>query len=604
MSKLLFDELTSLKENYHTTSIDLAEGLSFNQARTLKMIEFYSNSKYLGGDKDELGRDKPYLNIINANVDVSVVATDLDTKDIQIQGSDRDSYAKAYILSKAGKNWMRDVNYAKHLNERGETRARYGGVLIKKTEVDGKLDIQVVPWKNLITNPTDILKNTIVEQHFLSPAELSDKSEVWKKTEEAIKIAVKTKEPYLVHEIHGRFPVAVYKECKGEKLEETDKYTYKNYHFVVSGEKGKQLIHWSEEEKDLPYKYLPWKAIPGRALGKGVVEEGEQAQIWTNDAVIAEKNVMELAGKVIVQTASKKYAGRNIFTEMDNGTTLEHEENKPFSRVELTPSSLPVWRDLISRWQSQFDRSTAVTDALRGETPPSGQAFRLQALVTQQSASQFDYRREEAGIFEKEVWTDWIIPHLIKKLSKPQTLVSEFSNDELQKIDETFLNSLIFEQLNKAVSSGQIVDPAQIEQEKQSIREKLMITGSHRFLELPEDFFKGIKVLVDVITTGEQKNKTAMLESLATIFGQVQSTFNPQTGKFAALEDPVLAEIFYSMVEAAGTDISPVALEAKSRMSNPTTPQAIPAQSLEQPSTLVDPATVATEAQQTEQVVA
>lgn len=578
MAQLLFKELNQLIGDYADESIMIAPGLSFNQYETLKMIEFYSNSEYLNGDKDELGRDKPFFNIVNANVDVSVVATDLDTKDIQIQGTDKDSFIKAFLLSKAAKAWMRETNYAKHLNERNETRARYGGVVIKKTESAGKLKIDVVPWKNLITDPVDLVGGIIVEKHYMSPSELSKKQGVWDNVKDAMKLATTkrattkgaeseaTDKRVPIYEIHGEFPVAVYKECMGEAAEQDDYYNYERYIFIVAGDSERpQVVLWSDIEKENPYKYLPWKIVHGRALGKGVVEEGEQAQIWANDSIISEKNVMELAGKVMVQTSSKRYAGRNIFTEVDNGTIFEVEDGRPLQRVEVTPNSLPVYQNLIQRWQSQYDRSAAITDALRGETPPSGQAFRLAALVTQQSSSQFDYRREEAGIFEKEVWTDWIIPHLIKKLSKKQTLALEFDNNELFKIDDAFINHLVAKEIVKQNRRGFYVPPEEIETTKENIRQQLITTGQHRFIEVPDGFFKDVTLKVDVITTGEQKNKSAMLESMSTIFQQVSSSYNPQTGQFMILEDPVLAEIFYQMVEAAGTPISPVTIATRNQ---------------------------------------
>ena len=592
--KTIFSEVLEIKKSYEQDTIELIEGLEFSQFQTLKMIEYYSNSQYLMGMKDELGREKPFHNILNANVDVSVVATDLDTKDIQGIAGTSENYEQAFLLGHEVKNWMREQDFAGTLNEMGQTRPRYGGLLVKKCEDNGDLKIEVVRWKNAITDQVDIAKGAKIEKHWMSAVDLAKMRGKW--NDEAIEEAIaltqkKTKDSprgnVLVYEVEGEFP-----KCFMDESESETEFTLQ-CHYVIA-EKSKQISLYKEELKESRYKYLPWEEVPGRGLGRGVIEKGEQAQVWVNDSVMAERNAMELAGKSIVQTASKKYAGRNILTEMDNGTVLEHEDGKPFTRVELTPNALPVWQNLVQRWQSQFDRGTSVTDALRGETPPSGQAFRLQAMVTNQSASQFDYRREEMGIFVREIFMDWILPHLIKKLKKGHTLVSEFSKDELDKIDQAYINSLIKKELEKVIKAGGFVDPAEIEQARVSAQDKLAQTGSHRYLDIPDDFFKDIKVKVDIVTTGEQQNKQATLESLSNIFSTVAS--NP-----AILQDPVLSDIFYSMVEIAGAGISPVTLSAKARQQPQMTapqPGGMPPQPGQpQPSGIPDPNAVGTEAQ-------
>ena len=80
----IFVELNRQTENYNNGYITLIDGLTFSQWNTLKKIEYYSNSKYLTGDKDELGRDKPFYNIVNYRTNVAVRATDIDVKDIKI----------------------------------------------------------------------------------------------------------------------------------------------------------------------------------------------------------------------------------------------------------------------------------------------------------------------------------------------------------------------------------------------------------------------------------------------------------------------------------------------------------------------------------------
>lgn len=581
--KDIYSEVVELEGNYKSGSIDIVDGLKFNQYNLIKTIEFYTNSEYLNGGQDELGREKPFHNIVNANVDIAVVATDLDTKDIQLSSKDKGmrGFVKSFLLTKEVELWMKEENYAKTLNVMGEARARYGGVLVKRVMDGDKLKLEVVQWKNVTCDAADILNSPIIETHYFTISQLLEKRDVWENIDEAIKLLKKGERKLRMCEVHGMFPKS-YIEGDSEKYE-------RQVHIIAyNGTKWSALF--SDYEKESPYKYLPWKAVSGRALGRGVVEEGIEAQVWTNDSVMAERDIMALAGKLVLQTASSKYKGKNILNEIVTGTILETEPDRPISQVDLSPRTIPVFEGLVERWQRQFDRSTAVTDALRGETPPSGQAFRLAALVTQQSASSFDYRREEMGIFQKEIFYDWILPYLSKRLKKKHTLDGEFDVEQLQFIDHAYVMHLTMKELEKANKDGRGIDPMQLQSEVQNALEKLTKTKAHRFLGVPDDYLDG-KYQVDITTTGEQMNKTAAMESMKGIFEMIMSTYNPQTGQFAAMQDPVLREILGRLTEVQGLGLSPVDLFSKPQMplqmqprgGQPTAPS---------DSTLPDPASV------------
>ncbi len=75
-----------------------------------------------------------------------------------------------------------------------------------------------------------------------------------------------------------------------------------------------------------------------------------------------------------------------------------------------------------------------------------------------------------------------------------------------------------------------------------------------------------------VITTGEQRNKGAVLTSLSELLKTVIASFNPQNGTFGVLEDPTLRRIFDDIVEISGSGISPISLGAASATKQ--TPQA------------------------------
>ncbi|MCR4285448.1 MAG: hypothetical protein NUW00_00980, partial [Candidatus Kaiserbacteria bacterium] len=459
--------------------------------------------------------------------------------------------------------------------EMGETRARYGGVIVKKTQEKGEeMKIEVVDWKNLITDQVDIKKGVIIERHYLTPAELQAKDGVWSNVDEALSLYSKkgytrADERIEVWEVHGEFPES-YLSDEAE-TEDNEDYGNQVHYFCVKGAKQVHL-YWAEEAEK-PYKYLPWKRVSGRALGRGVVEEGNESQVWTNDAVMKEQSYMEWASKIFLKTNSKKI-GNNASTDHENGDIFVLEDNKDVSVLNLTTGIQPKFQEMLDKWWSQYERVTSSYDAVRGETPPSGQPYRLQALVSQSGSSHFDYRREEWGIFLKELFYDWVFPYIQKKLTKQHILASDFSPEELKKIDESFANHEANKHVMDRILSGEVVTIEEYEMVKQQYLGFLsQKNGKRRFLDVPDNYYKDMKSKLSINITGEQKNKQAIMESLTNILQQMIPMV--QMG-IATPEDVKL--ILNRITEVSGVGLSPMSLskggqQAQQGMMQGPTPQ-------------------------------
>lgn len=553
MDKKLFKEINQIIEDYKSSYVEIIDGLSYNQFETLKKIEFYWNSRYLNGQKDELGKTKPFYNISKLATNVATRATDLDIKDVRITSDNPDDRVRSMILNHELKNWFKEANFSYTLNTFGKTRAKYGGALVKKTTTDGKLNIEVVDWKNVVTGQTSVENETIIEVHYMSPSELSKKRGIWENVDEAIEFAKKRNnkndtndDKITVYEVHGEFPQSL-----NPDIEDGDENTYERMVYFIAGEnETEQVVLWYEQEKESPYCFLAWDNVPGRALGIGVVEDGFEAQMWTNDAVMAEKNVMDLAGKVFIKTNSEQI-GNNALTDLENGAVIKLEDGADANVMNLTPNSLPQFQNTIERWKAQYERATNTFDAVTGETLPSNTALGSVAIQSAQASSFFDYRREEAGIFWKNVLMDWVIPHLIKKINKKHILASDFSADEIKLIDTAFSINEANTRLKEAVLSGKIVTQEEYDQAIEAFRTFIAEDGKRRYLDVPEDYFKGYEKKVSIDITGESRNKQAQLQSLSTILSQVAS--NP-----GILQDPNLNKIFNEILELSGINFIPV----------------------------------------------
>ena len=546
----IFDISKKLTENFDS-KIELTEGLHFSLKDTNKRIEYITNSKYLSGDLDEFGREKPYYNIANYRLNVGIRATDFDTKDVTIVSETRD-YVRSLLISKKVHNWMKESNFAKKLNRMGEKRPKYGWLLVKKVMVDGEVDVQIVDHRRAVIDQTDPMRSPIKELHTLTRAELAGKKDIWN-TENINTLLAMDLDEYDISEVTGNMPDSV----KDNGTEDT----YSDYKFFIS-EKGElELFSESIKSVDDVYKYVVWADQDGRT-GRGLIEDMFEAQTGTNETKLLERDAFLMGAKTIYVTNDDTLEN-NVLTDLDNGAILHLEEGKEFTQVNTMTNALPAFDRLADAWDMQAEKVTSTFDAVTGETMPSSTPFRSVAIQNQEASSLFIYRREEMGIFLTELFNDWIIPHITKDINTAWLLSAEFSPEELQKIDQRFGLYKANDIIKKKLLNFELDTDFNAEQYQESIDSFITLaqeTENTRFLEVPKGYFKDFKFKVSVVTTNESKNKAAQLESLSKILADVSNTFNPQTGTFAMLENPALASIFAKIVEKTGADISPVTL--------------------------------------------
>lgn len=555
IAKLIKNKIDAWERSYVT----IVDGLDFNAWDTIRRIEFLSNSKYLSGQKDKRGKLKPFYNILNYRVNIATRATDIDTKDIQIVADEPQFMGTSFILQKEVYNWMKTENFSYTLNQMGYIRAKYGGVLVKKCiyQEEGEeeeLEIETVDWRNVIVdpiNPTDL----VIEKHFMTAEQLSKKRGVWKNVESAMEMANKSKDGRLeVYEAHGMFPKSYASEINNEyEYTEGDNLEYAQQCFFMTfkGRSKESMMLYHSFEDEVIYKYLEWEKVFGR-LGRGIMEDGFEAQIWTNDAVIKEKEAMELGSKVVFTTTDPNIQN-NILSETDNGQIIKRVQGSEFSIANTITNALPEFSRLIQSWDTQIERTSSTFAAISGETMPSNTPYRTTAILNQEATSMFDYRREEMGIFLVEIFTDWTIPYLLKKFNKKHILAAEFTPEELKGIDSSYANFRANEEVMKVILSGKPVYAEDYEKLVQGYKDMLMKSKQIRFLDVPKGFYKGWQPKVTIITTGEQKNKAVILESLNNVLMTVAKA--PQV-----LTDPTLSQVFAKILEVSGSGISPLSL--------------------------------------------
>jgi hypothetical protein len=550
----LLDDLT---EKY-AEPIQRVEGLIRNPKDIIKTIEYYTNNQYLSGNKDAIGREKPFYNVCNFRVTTAKTATDLDVKDIRFEADSLKYSVQAMIINHELYKYLKEINFSQTLNDMGVTRPRYGGVLVKQYDDGDGLEIEVVDWVNVDFDPNDIEGGTIIETHYLKPTELLKRADVWTGYDEVTevikehaKITKNKPQDIEIKEITGEFSKS-YDPKEIDNDENESKFQKMCFYVAVVGTR-KFLLYKEDlkEDKD-KYKYLAWETV-GDGLGRGVVEEGFESQVWVNDAMISIKNTMDLSGKALLSTDSQKVSG-NAITGVDTGHIFQLEPGRSITSLNLAPSALPEYHNVIELWNQQYDRVASTFNANTGEAPTAGTPYSQTALLNQVANTPFEYQREVWGIWLTEILNDWILPELKKRITKDHYLVSEFDDEELETIDNAVAEFHARETVIEAIRQGRVPTL----EEYQATKDFVLLNkpqGTKRELKIPAGFLK-VEGHISANITGELKNKAVMLQSLDSILRTIISTFDPNTGTYQALENPTLSKIFGTIVEMSGVPIS------------------------------------------------
>ena len=557
-------EVIRKQENdYINGTITLGKYVEHSMYETIETILAYLNSKHTSGLYDSQNREKPFFNICTAIRNIWYRATDLDRKNLRIKATKAtyQEWLKAFWATAELKEWMRRERFGVFLNDWGRTLADYGTAVVKFVEQKGKLVPTVVPWNRLIVDAVEFGPNPKIEVLYLTASqlrqnELYDQDMVEKliETRSARETAGKQKQDnkadYIkLYEIHGELPLS-YLTGK-EKDEKEYRQQMHVVSFVAAKEKGKfnDFSLYKGKEKN-PHMITYLIKEDGRTLGIGAVESAFESQWMTNHTAREIKNHLDIASKLVFQTSDGTFVGRNVLTSVEQGDIMVHKPNEPLTQINNGSHDITSLQNFSQQWQMLAKEITSTPEAIRGDTMPSGTAWRQVEALQTESHSLFEIMRESKGLHVEDMLREYVIPYLKKEIKKKHSIVAELDKESADMIDEQYINAMVKEQLDAIEARGEFVDPVQVQAEMESARQKLRKLGGLREQKMTEDLYQDYEWEVEFDITDESTDKDAILTTLNTVFTAIAS--NP-----LILQDPNAKMLFNRILEEVGA-VSPV----------------------------------------------
>ncbi len=562
MENTIYSYTITQENAYQTNRVAVAENYDWNMKDHINKSVLYKNSKFSEGANDG---NRPFKNITRPILNLQYRAEGFDVKDIILFINDAYQYFKSFLVKKFHEKWARENDIDTFIDEMVESYVDFGGALVKDIN---EIRPEVVPLQRIaFCDQTDILSGPIAEKHNFAPDQLREMvKNKWDKDEieNAIilssevkknKDGTETRTPgkYIeVYEIHGIFPT-YYLDGKDVPIREDEVEFVRQLHIVCfyKDKKGDKqgITLYKGKEKELPYKFLARDAIYNRALGMGGAEELFEPQVWTNLDQIRMERMLQGASKVILQTTDNSFKGKNKLNNLDTNEVLVTETNTRIEPINTQPYSVNIFNDAVDRWEAHARQMGAANESIMGESPASGTPFKLQELITAESHSLHEYRKGKLATFLGEIYRDWIIPHIVKEITKGQKFLATLDLDEMQTIAEQLVNCATNNMVKERILNGQLIYPEEIELFKSQVKDQFMKKGNKQFIEILKGELKDAPMEIEVNIAGKQKNLSAITDKLVNVFRQIVAT--PQV-----LDDPRMGKLFNTILENSG--LSPI----------------------------------------------
>jgi len=583
-------EIVRQAEDRYTNGSPTKSGkyVDFDMHEVIETSYAYLNSKHISGLKDAQGREKPFFNIVTAAVNIWYRATDIDRKNIRVKANKNSQIIPSFIATVHLQDWMKRQHFGAFLNKWGRALAQYGSSVVKFVKVDGELVPSVIPWNRIICDTVDFKHNPVIEKLQLTPSQLRQNKSYDQEYVEQLIEAVATREnldkekmeDYVnfitVYEIHGELELAQLTD------KEKDEDKYRQQMHVVSFVENKNdsnfddfTLYKGKEEKS-PYLLTHLIEEENRTLSIGAVEYLFDAQWMRNHTIKQTKDHLDTASKLIYQTSDGSFVGNNVLDAVENGDILIHAPNQPLTQFNNSSHDITQIANFGKEFEIMGKELTSTPDAQRGNTMPSGTAYRQVAILEQTSGSLFELMTENKGLSVEEMMRVWIIPFLKTKMNTGDEIAATLEANDIKQIDAQYVPQEAVRRSNDSfkadVLSRTAPQPLDLQGQEQTVQGELAQQGNQRFFKPSElvdmtwnDVLEDLEWEIDVEVTNENTDKEAMFTTLTTMLQTIAQ--NP-----AVLSDPNAKTLFNRILEETGR-FSPLELAQPAQQPQTEAPQ-------------------------------
>lgn len=540
------------------SSVEMPGGWKFNHISTLKTIDLFYMSKYATGDYDDQGFYKLFYNIGKPTCDVASKFIDIDVQNWRFIPrptlSEGSNELAVYHFAKDFAVYADEEKLGQVINQFGDDLPKYGSIFAK----DVRGSVKRVAPHNIKFDPS---ARNLRDSGFVAEAYLLREDEIlskkWNKLSnfELVRARGKT-DLYLVYEYYENYG----KKWKRQIV--TDVFAWKDLNggIIRSLEsninyQGEELppVVLHEDEVKLPYYDHKWEHVDGRLLGYGNMEYLIPNQIALNEAENLERKGLYYSSLVLLQTRDTAVGGKNVLTSSNNGDILTVDSE--ISKVPMEERNLAAYNATRSRWDENTMKKTFATDVAQGNNLPSRTPLGVANLQAGMVTSFFDKKRENYGMFWKELTQEIIIPSFKNKTAKEHMLTIGSSDEDIAEYEkmltDIFMDKAIADYYEK---NGYFPSIEQRKAVEERIAKQLR-SKKYKNIIVPDNFYDNLNYKLHIDITGEGIDtgvKSQIMQIALTTLAQ-----NP-----AVLQNKATRSVFFKFLSMGGVTPSELGLSS------------------------------------------
>ena len=572
----IFDYVKEEETRFDTEEIRVGDNWNWQMKTHVQLIFHLKNSQFFTGINDMLaGHIRVFKNIMEPILNLSYWAEDIELKDVVFFIENKNGRVLSFLVKKYHDEvFVKEHNLDTLFDEITEDDLDYGGVLVQKTNT-AKPEVLFLP-SIAFCDQTDILGGPMGFKFNFAPDKLrAMASRGWGNTangatisiDELILLAQSEKEPpgmiggkknrttgknIEVYIVRGSLP-----EHYLNDNENMDEY-YNQIHIVgfYKNEKSERIgvTLYRKKENESTLKFHTCKKVYGRALGRGVGEGILHPQVWTNFLETHKMKLLESASKVPLFTDDEGYTKRQKIQDMENLeiTTIKSDSKYGIRQVPTAaPANIQLFERSVNEWYEQAQLTGSAFDPLLGQESPSGTTFRGQERSIIQGRGLHERRRGQRAKFIEEIYRDWIIPDIKKKILKGKKFLASMTSEEMSWLSDSLATNHADRRRIEAVLEGRIPE------DKELLRQQFLADfskkGNKHLLEILKGEFEDVELKMGITIGKKQKDLAMMSDKILSIFQFIAS--NPQ-GFQQLMQMPGMEQSFNDILEFS--NISPV----------------------------------------------
>jgi hypothetical protein len=297
-------------------------------------------------------------------------------------------------------------------------------------------------------------------------------------------------------------------------------------------------------------KFFTSKKIIGRGLGYGVGESLLHTQIWTNFLSIHKTKMLEAGSKVPLVSDDPNFSNKNQIQDMDNLEITTIQEGRSIKQIPTAAvANIQLYENSINEWFEHAQFSGAAFDPILGKEAASGTTFRGQERTVAQGRGLHDRRRGQRAKFIEEIYRDWIIPDIVKEITKGQEFLATLTAEDMEWVVDQLADSQAQKFALDKIFEGEVVTQEDMQLFKDTIRQKFVKGGNKRLLKILKDEFKGVEIKMGINIANKQKDLVNLSDKILSIF---QFIFANPAGFQQAMQIPGLSKAFQDILEYSG----------------------------------------------------